>query len=89
MTEQPPLLAVSPLLNSALDQLRLEGAIFFRSELTRLGFDILPGTHPITSIMIGDAGLATRFADAMLAHGVYVVRISSTRANCTFKLIKL
>ena len=34
MTEQPPLLAVSPLLNSALDQLRLEGAIFFRSELT-------------------------------------------------------
>jgi len=46
---------------------------FFRSELTRLGFDILPGTHPITPIMIGDAGLATRFADAMLAHGVYVV----------------
>src|SRR5437763_10912033 len=34
MTEQPPLLAVSPLLNSALDRLRLEGAIFFRSELT-------------------------------------------------------
>src|SRR5438552_1395346 len=46
---------------------------FFRSEMTRLGFDILPGTHPITPIMIGDAALATRFADAMLARGVYVV----------------
>src|SRR6266436_956257 len=49
---------------------------FFRSELTRLGFDILPGTHPITPIMLGDAALATRFADAMLARGVYVIGFS-------------
>src|SRR5438552_5058668 len=53
---------------------RLEAnTTFFRSEMAGLGFEILPGTHPITPIMIGDAGLATRFADAMLAHGVYVV----------------
>src|SRR5436309_3704822 len=45
---------------------------FFRSEMTRLGFDILPGTYPITPIMLGDAALATKFADGMLARGVYV-----------------
>src|SRR6266853_3700517 len=49
---------------------------FFRSEMARLGFDILPGTHPITPIMLGDAALATRFADAMLARGVYVIGFS-------------
>ena len=49
---------------------------FFRSEMTKLGFDILPGTHPITPIMIGDAALATRFADAMLMRGVYVIGFS-------------
>ena len=49
---------------------------FFRSEMGRLGFDILPGSHPITPIMLGDAALATRFADAMLAHGVYVIGFS-------------
>ena len=49
---------------------------FFRSEMARLGFDILPGSHPITPIMLGDAALATKFADAMLAHGVYVIGFS-------------
>src|SRR5207247_5974436 len=49
---------------------------FFRSEMTKLGFDILPGTHPIVPVMIGDAALATKFADAMLARGVYVIGFS-------------
>ncbi len=49
---------------------------FFRAELARLGFNILPGTHPIVPIMLGNAALATRFADAMLARGVYVVGFS-------------
>ena len=40
------------------------------------GFEILQGTHPITPIMIGDAALAGRFADAMLDKGVYVVGFS-------------
>jgi len=49
---------------------------FFRSEMARLGFDILPGSHPITPIMLGDAALATKFADAMLARAVYVIGFS-------------
>jgi len=49
---------------------------FFRGEMAKRGFNILPGTHPITPIMLGDAALATRFADAMLARGVYVIGFS-------------
>jgi glycine C-acetyltransferase len=49
---------------------------FFREEMTRRGFNILPGTHPIAPIMIGDAALAGRFAEAMLARGVYVIGFS-------------
>jgi glycine C-acetyltransferase len=49
---------------------------FFRSEMVRIGFDLLPGIHPITPIMLGDAALASRFAEAMLARGVYVIGFS-------------
>jgi glycine C-acetyltransferase len=49
---------------------------FFREEMTRRGFHILPGTHPIVPLMLGDAALATRFADAMLRRGVYVIGFS-------------
>jgi len=49
---------------------------FFREGLARLGFDILPGTHPIVPIMLGDAALATKVADAMLKKGVYVIGFS-------------
>ncbi|HZO84105.1 MAG TPA: glycine C-acetyltransferase [Verrucomicrobiae bacterium] len=49
---------------------------FFREEMGKLGFEILPGTHPICPVMIGDAALATKIADAMLAQGVYVVGFS-------------
>ncbi|RME92789.1 MAG: glycine C-acetyltransferase, partial [Verrucomicrobia bacterium] len=49
---------------------------FFREEMTRRGFNILPGDHPIVPIMLGDAALATRFADAMLEKGVYVIGFS-------------
>ena len=49
---------------------------FFREGMARLGFTVLPGTHPICPVMLGDAALATRFADAMLAHGVYVIGFS-------------
>ena len=45
---------------------------FFRAEMTVRGFDILHGTHPIVPIMLGEAPLAQRFAEAMLARGVYV-----------------
>jgi glycine C-acetyltransferase len=49
---------------------------FFRDGAAKLGFTILPGTHPICPVMLGDAGLAARFADAMLKKGVYVIGFS-------------
>jgi len=53
-----------------------ENTRFFRGEMTRRGFDILPGEHPIVPIMLGDAALASQMADRMLELGVYVVGFS-------------
>ncbi len=49
---------------------------FFRQGLAQVGFTVLPGTHPIVPIMLGDAALAAKVADAMLAKGVYVIGFS-------------
>ncbi len=49
---------------------------FFRAGMSKSGFNILPGEHPIVPIMIGDAALASKVADAMLAKGVYVIGFS-------------
>jgi len=49
---------------------------FFREQMAGSGFHILDGEHPITPIMLGDAVLAGRFADAMLEKGVYVIGFS-------------
>jgi glycine C-acetyltransferase len=51
-------------------------AKFFRDGMARLGFTLLPGAHPIVPVMLDDAALATRFADAMLEKGVYVIGFS-------------
>jgi glycine C-acetyltransferase len=48
----------------------------FREEISRRGFEILPGEHPIVPIMLGDAALATRMADRLLERGVYVIGFS-------------
>jgi glycine C-acetyltransferase len=48
----------------------------FRRLMSDEGFDVLPGEHPITPIMFGDASLAGRIADAMLHDGVYVIAFS-------------
>ena len=48
----------------------------FRGEMAGLGFDLVPGSHPIIPVMLGDAALATRMADALLAEGVYVIGFS-------------
>jgi glycine C-acetyltransferase len=48
----------------------------FRSSMTELGFEVLPGDHPIVPVMYGDAALAGRTADAMLERGVYVIAFS-------------
>jgi len=49
---------------------------FFRDGLTQIGMRVLPGTHPICPVMIGDAALAVKAADAMLQKGVYVIGFS-------------
>jgi len=48
----------------------------FREGLENMGFDLLPGEHPIVPVMLHDAALAARFAEAMLEQGVYVVAFS-------------
>ena len=53
-----------------------ENARFFRARMTEAGFAILQGDHPIVPIMLGDASLAARFADAMLEEGIYVIGFS-------------
>jgi glycine C-acetyltransferase len=49
---------------------------FFREGLDRLGLPILQGEHPIIPIMLGEARLAQRYAEAMLERGVYVIGFS-------------
>src|ERR1700742_3366712 len=46
--------------------------LYFRKRMTEAGFDIKPGTHPITPIMLYDAVIAQQFAARMLDEGVYV-----------------
>jgi glycine C-acetyltransferase len=49
---------------------------FFREEMQRRGLNILPGTHPIVPVMLGDAALAGRVAKSMLDDGIYVIAFS-------------
>jgi glycine C-acetyltransferase len=48
----------------------------FREGLQGLGFELLPGEHPIVPVMLHDASVAANFANAMLEQGVYVVAFS-------------
>lgn len=48
----------------------------FRLEMTKLGFQLIPGEHPIIPVMLGDAKLATQMADELLKEGIYVVGFS-------------
>ncbi len=53
-----------------------ENTAWFRARMTELGFDILPGDHPIVPVMIGDAARAARLADLLLGKGIYVIGFS-------------
>jgi glycine C-acetyltransferase len=46
---------------------------YFRTEMTKAGFDIKPGEHPIVPIMLYEAPLAQQFAEKLLAKGIYVI----------------
>jgi glycine C-acetyltransferase len=65
-------LAASTALRDRLEQ----STAYFRQQMTASGFAIRPGVHPIVPILLGDAALAVRFADAMLAEGIYVIGFS-------------
>ncbi|MFZ0590262.1 MAG: glycine C-acetyltransferase [Bryobacteraceae bacterium] len=78
----PPIVAASM---KVLDLLTESGGLrdrlrhntkFFREKMETLGFNILPGEHPIVPVMIGDAALASRMADLLLTKGVYVIGFS-------------
>tara|TARA_Y100000588_G_scaffold86634_1_gene92130 strand:- start:7255 stop:8442 length:1188 start_codon:yes stop_codon:yes gene_type:complete len=78
----PPIVAASI---AAIDLLqestelrdRLERNVrHFRQSMTESGFSIIEGEHAIVPIMLGDAALASRFADAMLEKGIYVIGFS-------------
>ena len=50
-----------------------ENTSYFRGNMSSLGFDIKPGTHPITPIMLYDAVIAQQFAAKLLEEGIYVI----------------
>ena len=50
-----------------------ENAAYFRKEMEKIGFDLLPGEHPIVPVMLYDPKVANEFARRMLDKGVYVV----------------
>jgi len=62
--------------STALRDTLEENTRFFREGMSGLGYTIVPGTHPIVPVMLGEASLAGRVAEAMLAQGVYVVGFS-------------
>jgi glycine C-acetyltransferase len=66
------LLEHSPQLRTQL----FDNTRFFREGLARAGFNLKPGEHPIIPVMLGDASLASRVADALLERGVYVIGFS-------------
>ncbi|MFW6299925.1 MAG: glycine C-acetyltransferase [Oceanicaulis sp.] len=45
----------------------------FRTGMTEAGFELLPGEHPIIPVMLGDAALSQKMADALMEEGVYVI----------------
>ncbi|MDT8410320.1 MAG: glycine C-acetyltransferase [Wenzhouxiangellaceae bacterium] len=75
----PPLVAASikvfEILNrsTALRDKLAENTQYFRNAMTDAGFDIKPGEHPIVPVMLYDAPLAQKMADALLEEGIYVI----------------
>lgn len=53
-----------------------ENGLYFRARMAELGFNLLPGDHPIIPVMLGEADLAARMAARLLQDGVYVIGFS-------------
>ena len=79
----PPVIAAAALKalylveqGDALRQTLMEQVGWFRSQLSALGFTLVPGTHPIIPVMLGEAALAAQMAEGLLQEGIYVVGFS-------------
>lgn len=59
--------------STALRDKVMENAEYFRSEMTKAGFDLAGSGHPIVPVMLYDAVLAARVAERMLDKGIYVI----------------
>ena len=62
--------------NNSLAEKLKSNSRYFREGMTRLGFKLIPGEHPIIPVMLGDASLAGRMANRLLELGIYVVGFS-------------
>ena len=51
----------------------VENTRYFREKMTGAGFDVRPGVHPISPVMLYDAKLAQRFAERLLEEGIYAI----------------
>ena len=72
-------LKVFELLDRDGDRLRrqlIQNSELFRAEMTKAGFNLIPGEHPIIPVMLGDAKLAGEMARRLVEHGIYVVGFS-------------
>jgi glycine C-acetyltransferase len=61
---------------SSADDLReqlVANTAYFREQMTAAGFDIKPGVHPISPVMLYDAPLAQKFAQRLLEEGIYAI----------------
>ncbi|MFA6524984.1 MAG: glycine C-acetyltransferase [Patescibacteria group bacterium] len=59
--------------NSSFRETVIDNAKYFRDKMTKLGFDIKEGIHPIVPIMLYEAELAQKMAEDLLAEGIYVI----------------
>ena len=50
-----------------------ENTAYFRQKMTAAGFDVKPGVHPISPVMLYDAPLAQKFASRLLEEGIYAI----------------
>ena len=50
-----------------------ENTAYFREKMTAAGFDVKPGVHPISPVMLYDAPLAQKFAERLLEEGIYAI----------------
>ncbi len=61
--------------NSLISKLQ-ENQKYFREKMQALGFNLVPGEHPIIPVMLGDAALASKMAELLLEEGIYVIGFS-------------